>query len=292
MVSIRRTLSPLKRPSPLPNQEDSHLSLSRFSSSSPRSSSSTSPISVLTSLWALLFHIRTSHNTRRQQLPLASSPLLTWKKKVIVRSILFFVIGFLLGLYNLYHHQISYNGTKEENEKRKTVDLTILHNGAIIQVTQDDRTGIDASNSRGVSRGVETRIDPGEVSSTRRYDGEEAEVLLIVVTPTWTRAMQGFYLAKLGQTLKLVRRPLLWIVVEEEDAVASLETAEALRRTGVMYRHLTCSIWNSTLGNKVIRHRNFALEHIERHRIDGIVYFADESNVYSLDMFQRIRDIR
>lgn len=291
MVSIRRTLSPLKRSSPLSNQDDSHISLSRFSSSS--SSSSTSPISVLTSLWALLFGVRTSHNPRRQHLPSASS-LLIWKKKVIVRSFLFFVIGFLLGLYDLYHHQISYNGTKKENEKRKTVDLTILHNGAsasIIRVTQGAETGIDASNSL-VSRGVETRIDPGEFGSTRRYDGEKAEVLLIVVTSTSTRAMQGFYLAKLGQTLRLVRPPLLWIVVEEEEDVASLETADALRRTGVMYRHLTCSVSNSTVRNREIRHKNVALEHIERHRIDGIVYFADENNVYSFGMFQRIRDIR
>jgi len=34
------------------------------------------------------------------------------------------------------------------------------------------------------------------------------------------------------------------------------------------------------------------LEHIEHHKLDGIVYFADDDNVYSLDLFQTIRDIR
>ncbi|KAG2409760.1 beta-1,4-xylosyltransferase protein [Vigna angularis] len=34
------------------------------------------------------------------------------------------------------------------------------------------------------------------------------------------------------------------------------------------------------------------MAHIETHRLDGIVYFADDDNIYSLDLFQRMREIR
>lgn len=37
---------------------------------------------------------------------------------------------------------------------------------------------------------------------------------------------------------------------------------------------------------------NAALELVENHRLDGIVYFADEEDVYSLHLFDRLRQIR
>lgn len=37
---------------------------------------------------------------------------------------------------------------------------------------------------------------------------------------------------------------------------------------------------------------NAALEVVENHRLDGIVYFADEEGVYSLQLFDRLRQIR
>lgn len=62
---------------------------------------------------------------------------------------------------------------------------------------------------------------------------------IIVVTPTYNRALQAFYLNRLGQVLRLVPPPILWMVVEMN--VASMETAEILRKTGVMYRHIVCT---------------------------------------------------
>jgi putative beta-1,4-xylosyltransferase IRX9 len=59
--------------------------------------------------------------------------------------------------------------------------------------------------------------------------------LVIVVTPTYNRAAQGYYLNRLSHTLRLVEPPLLWIVVEMGEAVTS-ETAILLRKSGVMYR--------------------------------------------------------
>ena len=37
---------------------------------------------------------------------------------------------------------------------------------------------------------------------------------------------------------------------------------------------------------------SMALEHIEHHKLDGIVYFADEDNIYFLELFENLREIR
>ncbi|MCD9558826.1 43 protein [Datura stramonium] len=60
--------------------------------------------------------------------------------------------------------------------------------------------------------------------------------LLIVVTPTYNRALQAYYLSRLSEVLKLVKSPLLWIVVEMN--VASAETANILRKIELCIGHL------------------------------------------------------
>lgn len=114
--------------------------------------------------------------------------------------------------------------------------------------------------------------------------------LLIVVTPSYNRAFQAFYLNRMAHTLRLVPPPLLWIVVEMH--AQSMETADLLRKTGVMYRHLVCEKNITNLKDRGIHQRNTALVHIEHHRLDGIVYFADDDNVYSLELFEQLREIR
>lgn len=112
---------------------------------------------------------------------------------------------------------------------------------------------------------------------------------LIVVTPTYTRALQAYFLNRLGQVLRLVRQPVLWIVVEMN--AESMETADILRNMGIMYRHLVCTKNSTDIKDRGVHQRNTALEHIERHRLDGIVYFADDDNIYSLDLFESIREV-
>ncbi|XAR62040.1 1,4-beta-D-xylan synthase [Bertholletia excelsa] len=128
-----------------------------------------------------------------------------------------------------------------------------------------------------VELGAERRLNMKE-----RFDFEPRK-LLIVVTPTYNRALQAYNLNRLGQVLRLVPPPLLWIVVELNTA--STETAETLRKTGVMYRHLVCMKNSTNVKDRGVHQRNRALEHIEHHKLDGIVYFADDDNIYSLDRF-------
>jgi hypothetical protein len=114
--------------------------------------------------------------------------------------------------------------------------------------------------------------------------------LLIIVTPTNAGPFQAYDLIRLAQSLKLVPSPLLWIVVEMTSQ--SAETADILRRTGVMYRHLVCYKNLTDINDAYIHQRNVALSHIETHRLDGIVYFADDNNVYLADLFEQMRQIR
>ncbi|KAF8647612.1 hypothetical protein HU200_065244 [Digitaria exilis] len=128
--------------------------------------------------------------------------------------------------------------------------------------------------------------------------GAAAEIdrkkLLIVVTPTRARAAQAYYLSRMGQTLRLVDPPVLWLVVEAGKPTP--EAAAALRRTSVMHRYVGCcdKLNASSAASLDLRphQMNAALELVENHRLDGIVYFAHEEGVYSLELFQRLRQIR
>uniref|UniRef100_A0A0D9W1R1 Glycosyltransferases n=1 Tax=Leersia perrieri TaxID=77586 RepID=A0A0D9W1R1_9ORYZ len=121
----------------------------------------------------------------------------------------------------------------------------------------------------------------------RSSSGGGEKKLLIVVTPTRARPSQAYYLTRMGHTLRLVDPPVLWLVVQ--DGNPTPEAAAALRRTAVMHRYIGCSHHNaSSLPHQL----NAALEVVENHRLDGIVYFADEEGVYSLHLFHRLRHIR
>lgn len=114
--------------------------------------------------------------------------------------------------------------------------------------------------------------------------------LLIIVTPTYVRPFQAYYLNQLAQTLRNVPPPLLWIVVEK--SMQSPETAGILRGTGVMYRHLVCEHNATNSKDSSAHQRNVALAHIEKHHLDGIVYFAHDDRIYSISLFDQMRRIR
>lgn len=114
--------------------------------------------------------------------------------------------------------------------------------------------------------------------------------LLIIVTATYERPYQAYYLNRLAHTLKVVPPPLLWIVVEM--ASQSTETAKILLETGVMYRHLVCNENVTSIRNREVHQRNVALAHIEKHQLDGIVLFADDDRMFSVNLFDQMRLIR
>ncbi|KAI4968362.1 hypothetical protein ZWY2020_058017 [Hordeum vulgare] len=94
--------------------------------------------------------------------------------------------------------------------------------------------------------------------------------LLLVVTATersdTERRAAG--LTRAAHALRLVPPPMLWLVVE--PAAEALPTARLLRSAG----------------------RNLALEHVEEHRLAGVVLFAGLGDVYDLRFFDQLRQIR
>lgn len=196
-----------------------------------------------------------------------------WKRSIYAFSICF-LIGILLGLTPF---------AEFDDLRRHREDFTL-------EVRSPPRQEL-------VNRAIET-VNPVGIVKLEVELRQERNMgldfiprkLLIVVTPTYNRPVQAYYLNRLGQTLRHVPPPLLWIVVEMNSA--SMETAELLRSTGVMYRHLVCKKNLTDVKDRGVHQRNVALEHIELHRLDGIVYFADDDNVYSLELFEQMREIR
>jgi hypothetical protein len=135
--------------------------------------------------------------------------------------------------------------------------------------------------------------EPQQQQQLPSDSGEHGDKLLIVITPTRARASQAYYLSRLGQTLRLVRPPVLWVVVEAGKPTP--EAALALRHTAVMHRYVGCCE-KLNASSSVVDYRshqmNAGLEVVENHRLDGVVYFADEEGVYSLQLFDRLRQIR
>lgn len=132
--------------------------------------------------------------------------------------------------------------------------------------------------------------DPGPESNNDDLANSNPPGLLIIVTTTRPKdQFKEAALTRLAHTLRLVRSPIVWIVVEAHREATS--TADMLRRTGIMYRHLT---FKENFTNPIAeRHhqRNVALSHVEHHRLTGIVHFADLDTVYDLQFFEEIRRI-
>ncbi|EFJ36570.1 glycosyltransferase IRX9-like protein [Selaginella moellendorffii] len=196
-------------------------------------------------------------------------------RKPFFHFVLCFFVGFGIGLTPL---SSGGGGAREQQRPREsfTAAKRIATEEQVVVLDSSSPLEISANSSR----------HPGE----GRMPLQDPKKLLIIVTPTYTRPFQAMYLTRLAHTLKLVDPPLLWIVVEMPGQ--SLETASLLRKTGVMYRHLACEKNLTNVKDRGTQQRNLALQHIERHQLDGIVYFADDDNFYSLELFDQLREIK
>ncbi|KAM0850744.1 hypothetical protein ACQ4PT_052882 [Festuca glaucescens] len=121
--------------------------------------------------------------------------------------------------------------------------------------------------------------------------------LLVVVTTTESTPTasgeRAAMLTRMAHALRLVPPPLLWVVVEAAPDVPA--TARLLRDTGLLYRHLTYkdnfTAAEAAAGKERHHQRNAALEHIERHRLAGVVHLAGLGDVFELRFFDQLRQI-
>ncbi|GMH10805.1 hypothetical protein Nepgr_012646 [Nepenthes gracilis] len=311
MASIRRTLSPVPRAGAKTSGEACSVAspLSKSSSHLSNFHSSVSSCSSVNSLEHSLYRMHAfilgffSHRLSR---PLErSNPKggQVWR-----RALLHFIICFLAGLFT---------GLTPFGSMKFLANLKPKHEIFLFEmipsVARYQSTEVAMKNVKPASDTKHDNLMPslerwdvvndGSTEQNKRKSEVETvaselltedlaldlQKLLIVVTPTSTWPLQEYYLYRLAQTLKLVHPPLLWIVVEMTSQ--SEGTAEILRRTGVMYRHLVCN-QNATAMNDAYTHqRNLALSHIETHHLDGIVYFTEENYIYSVNLFEQLRQI-
>lgn len=121
-----------------------------------------------------------------------------------------------------------------------------------------------------------------------------------VVTPTYSRPVQKAELTRLANTLLHVPN-LHWILVEDNQRRTAL-VSRLLQDTGLNFTHLNVEtprnykVRGDTRDPRIPRgtiQRNLALRWLrETFSINssqtGIVYFADDDNTYSLELFEEV----
>ncbi|KAK8679515.1 hypothetical protein V6N13_144964 [Hibiscus sabdariffa] len=304
MASIRRTLSPVPRQGTLITGAAERSAPSPLSKSSSYSQNSPATVGLPMSPFSLsdsrtlffgLFSPRSSRHLDRSK-----QKGQVWRRAVF-QFFFCFVVGFLIGFTPFISMDFLYMNPISRHrafsfEVVSTVGNFQTHNNSERNSTiMTNNPGVDNSFTLEglVQRQEMTKGNLDNAPSNRSLPQDidlETSKLLIVVTPTHGGPLQAYYLNRLAYTLKLVQPPLLWIVVEMTSQ--SDEAAGILRRSSVMYRHLVCKRNLTDIKDRSIHQRNVALSHIETHRLDGIVYFADEDNIYSLDLFEQMRHIR
>lgn len=299
MASIRRTLSPVPRAGTLLNGEACQVasplskSSSSYSQSYPTSGGFLSSIFGLSDVQAFAYGVFSPKSSRPLE---RSKPKGHVWKRALFHFLVSFVIGVFIGLTPfvsmnpMSKHQafsfevLSTDGHVDKHEDMTRNATTIAEMGGLENSTtlepemKEQESGDGNSNATSISLSLFE-----DVNLVSRK-------LLIIVTPTHPRPLQAYYLSRLAHTLRLVQPPLLWIVVEM--TLQSDQTADILRRTGVMYRHLVCKKNLTDIKDRSVHQRNVALSHIETHHLDGIVHFADDYNTYSADLFEQMRQIR
>ncbi|XP_073157901.1 beta-1,4-xylosyltransferase IRX9 [Henckelia pumila] len=203
-------------------------------------------------------------------------------KKAIVHFILCFVMGFFTGFApasraSIFSGHVAAPKTVEVFHQTKTQNL----NRSLLDERQELKAHVQNLKNEVMSE----EEDEEEIQET------DSRRLVIVVTSTSRRnRLREVLLLRLANTLKLVAQPLLWIVVEQKSDESKV--SEMLRKTGIMYRHVVFKENFTDFDSEMDHQRNIALNHIEHHRLSGIVHFAGLSNVYDLSFFEEIRAIQ
>ncbi|XP_022750172.1 probable beta-1,4-xylosyltransferase IRX9H isoform X2 [Durio zibethinus] len=301
MASIRRTLSPVPRQGTLVTGEPERSVPSPLAKSSSCTQSYPSTGGLLTSLFglsdshALVFGVFSPRSSR--PLDRSKQKGQVWRR-ALFHFFICFIVGFFIGLTPFISVDFSYMNPIAKHQAFSFELVSTVRDSSERNVTSmRDITGVennvtlDAQALVQRQERIEGNLDNALTNRSLTQDIDlDSFKLLIVVTSTYARPLQAYYLNRLAYTLKLVQPPLLWIVVDMTSQ--SEETADILRRSSLMYRHLVCKKNLTDVKDRNVHQRNVALSHIETHHLDGIVYFANEDNIYSIDLFEQMRHIR
>ncbi|KTG41954.1 hypothetical protein cypCar_00007624 [Cyprinus carpio] len=191
-----------------------------------------------------------------------------------------------------------------------TLLITVWHQSAIaplLAIRKDD--------------GTETRHETGPATDSKEYCSQDKDIVEVVrteyvytrpppwsdvlptihvITPTYSRPVQKAELTRLANTFLHVPN-LHWILVEDSQRRTPLVT-RLLRETGLNYTHLNVEtprnykLRGDTRDPRIPRgtmQRNLALRWLREtfnsnNSQTGIVYFADDDNTYSLELFEEV----
>ncbi|KAJ4813793.1 Glycosyltransferase [Rhynchospora pubera] len=117
---------------------------------------------------------------------------------------------------------------------------------------------------------------------------------ILVVTPTYVRAAQALHLTALAHTLRLLPYHVSWLVIEA--AGVTNVTASILARSSLPFFHLAFadSMPHTFQARRVVqdRMRLHALRFISEQKMEGVVVFADESNIHDLKLFDEAQKVK
>ncbi|KAH1133618.1 hypothetical protein GLYMA_05G096602v4 [Glycine max] len=116
----------------------------------------------------------------------------------------------------------------------------------------------------------------------RMLFGVKKPKMVIAVTPTQVRTFQKLHLSSVMHSLMLVPYDVVWIVVEAgrvTNETASIIAKSGLRTIHVGFNHRMTISWSDRHKLEAMM-RLHALRIVRKERLDGIVIFADDSNMH------------
>ncbi|WCJ31260.1 Nucleotide-diphospho-sugar transferases superfamily protein [Euphorbia peplus] len=117
---------------------------------------------------------------------------------------------------------------------------------------------------------------------------------VIAVTPTYVRTFQMLHLTGVMHSLMLVPYELVWIVVEAGGVTN--ETADIVAKSGLKTLHIGFDekmpvSWEGRHRLEA-KMRLSALRVVREQKLDGVVLFADDSNMHSMELFDEIQNVK
>ncbi|KAJ0040796.1 hypothetical protein Pint_27992 [Pistacia integerrima] len=128
----------------------------------------------------------------------------------------------------------------------------------------------------------------------RAHFGVKNPRTVIAVTPTYVRTFQTLHLTGVMHSLMLVPYDLVWIVVEAggvTNETASLIAKSQLRTVHVGIKQRMPNSWEERHKLEA-KMRLRALRVVREEKLDGIVMFADDSNMHSMELFDEIQNVK
>nr|CAI93177.1 glycosyltransferase [Saccharum officinarum] len=212
-----------------------------------------------------------------------------WKKALLHFS-LCFVMGFFTGLAPSSSSSWKAATTHPPHRPGDRLAASRVAVDARATLLPSPPTTAGDALSAAVAAGGGATVDVGDDDEDGAA-GQSRLLIVVTTTPAGPGERRRPPVLRLAHTLRLVRPPVVWTVVE--PAADAPATAEVLRGTGVMYRHLAFKPEDNFTTADAEAHvqRNAALAHVEKHRLAGVLHFADAAGVYDVGFFDQIRQI-